>query len=99
MTVRVAPSISVAMALRSARASWVFRDMPRRRRAKVITGNRIAGAAITTPSVRIGLVSSIMISAPMMVTIERRASEKLDPTAPRIIATSPLSRLVSSPTR
>ena len=52
LTVLVALSVSVAIADRSASASWVRRDMRRSRRANQITGMISAGAMMTTASAR-----------------------------------------------
>ena len=97
--VLVAPSASVAIADISANASCVRRDMRRSRRARMITGMMMEGATTTTATARYGLVRNIMVTAPAMVTSPRRVMERLEPMAPRMVATSPLRREVNSPTR
>ncbi|MNL86648.1 hypothetical protein D3C87_2154360 [compost metagenome] len=44
-------------------------------------------------------MNAINTSAPMIVTVPRRISDRLEPMAWRMVATSPLRREVSSPTR
>ena len=65
----------------------------------MITGMITAGATTTTPSASHQLVRNISITAPMMVTRPRSVIDRLEPMAPRMVATSPLRREVSSPTR
>jgi hypothetical protein len=54
---------------------------------------------MTTARVSTGLVISMKMKAPTMVTTERRAVDAVEEMAPRTAATSPLSRAVSSPMR
>ena len=59
----------------------------------------MAGATMTTASASHQLVRNISTTAPTMVIMPRSVIERLEPMAPRMVATSPLRREVSSPTR